>query len=168
MLTARFLSTRTNSAEAIDLNADPSRCEYPRDPAVAADAMIANPKLCDEAKTIEDVRRLFLDSHVHAALVARDRRLITVIERGDLDAELPDNTPIAELGRLDGRVVAAHSSLAHVHRRMLRNRKRRLAVIDPDGHLLGLLCLKRTLAGFCSDQDVDARATSPGDQIPLS
>lgn len=37
-------------------------------------------------------------------------------------------------------------------------RSRRLAVIDDHGMLLGLLCLKRTGLGFCSDTDVQARA----------
>ena len=39
---------------------------------------------------------------------------------------------------------------------------RRLAVVDDDGDLLGLLCLKRTLDGFCSDADVRARALEHG------
>ena len=34
----------------------------------------------------------------------------------------------------------------------------RLAVIDEECRLLGLLCLKRTRLGFCSDADVQARA----------
>jgi hypothetical protein len=36
--------------------------------------------------------------------------------------------------------------------------ERRRAVIDADGRLLGLLCLKSRLTGFCSDSDVAARA----------
>ena len=37
---------------------------------------------------------------------------------------------------------------------------RRLAVVDRDGTLLGLMCLKRTRTGFCSDEDVASRAQS--------
>lgn len=37
---------------------------------------------------------------------------------------------------------------------------RRLAVVDHDGTLLGLMCLKRTRTGFCSDEDVASRAQS--------
>ena len=33
----------------------------------------------------------------------------------------------------------------------------RLAVVDPHGVLLGLLCLKRSRRGFCSAEDVAAR-----------
>lgn len=36
--------------------------------------------------------------------------------------------------------------------------RRRRAVIDDRGLLLGLLCLKHTGLGFCSDADVRARA----------
>jgi hypothetical protein len=39
---------------------------------------------------------------------------------------------------------------------------RRLAVVDGTGRLVGLLCLKRTLDGFCSDADVRARAVERG------
>ena len=34
---------------------------------------------------------------------------------------------------------------------------RRLAVVDDDHRLLGLLCLKRSGSGFCSDDDVISR-----------
>jgi CBS domain-containing protein len=121
--------------------------------------MISNPKMCDEAATVEDVRRLFLDSHVHAALITRGRLLIAVIERSDLGPHQPDTASVARFGRLRGRVVAADEALAPVHRRMLRTNRRRLAVISTGGELIGLLCLKRSLTGFCSDQDVDARMT---------
>jgi hypothetical protein len=36
--------------------------------------------------------------------------------------------------------------------------RRRAAVTSAGGLLLGLLCLKASRAGFCSDQDVRARA----------
>ena len=35
--------------------------------------------------------------------------------------------------------------------------QRRRAVVDDSGRLLGLLCLKQRLTGFCSDDDVAAR-----------
>jgi hypothetical protein len=35
--------------------------------------------------------------------------------------------------------------------------RRRLAVIDAQQRLLGLLCLKRTRDGFCSEQDLQSR-----------
>jgi hypothetical protein len=41
--------------------------------------------------------------------------------------------------------------------------RRRAAVTSADGRLLGLLCLKASRAGFCSDQDVRARALGEAD-----
>ena len=41
--------------------------------------------------------------------------------------------------------------------------RRRAAVTSADGRLLGLLCLKASRAGFCSDQDVHARALGETD-----
>ena len=43
--------------------------------------------------------------------------------------------------------------------------RRRAAVISADGRLLGLLCLKVSRAGFCSDQDVRARALGEADLL---
>ncbi len=43
---------------------------------------------------------------------------------------------------------------------LLARGRRRLAVVDERGALLGLLCLKRRLTGFCSDADVAARGES--------
>jgi CBS-domain-containing membrane protein len=37
---------------------------------------------------------------------------------------------------------------------------RRLAVVNHDSTLLGLMCLKRSRTGFCSDEDVASRAQS--------
>lgn len=37
---------------------------------------------------------------------------------------------------------------------------RRVAVVGHDGTLLGLMCLKRSWTGFCSDDDVASRAQS--------
>jgi CBS domain-containing protein len=150
-----------NSSVPIDLNVNPPRRGDPSGATTVADAMISNPKLSDETATVADLRHLFFDSHVRVALVARDRQLIAVIERCDLGAQLAGTASIAGLGRLHGRIVGADEPLARVQRRMQSNNQRRLAVIDPDGELIGLLCLKHNLTGFCSDQDIQARMTNP-------
>jgi hypothetical protein len=53
--------------------------------------------------------------------------------------------------------MPAGASLAEVHRAMTATGRRRSA-ISAEGQLLGLLCLKASRTGFCSDQDVRARA----------
>jgi len=122
-----------------------------------AQAMVANPKVLGPGVSRSDLDQLFADDHVHAALVIDHGRLITVIQRTDLEDSLPDADPCS-LGTLTGRVVAPDAPLAAVHARMRQEQQRRLAVIDQSGRLLGLLCLKKSGTGFCSDADVQSRA----------
>ena len=119
-----------------------------------ADVMVRHPKLCHEYSTVGDVRQLFADDHVHAVLIMSGTRLLTVIDRADLGPEATDSAPAARLGRLSGRVTApAETAL----QQMIAASRRRLAVAGPDGTLLGLLCLKRSGTGFCSDENVHQR-----------
>ena len=125
----------------------------------AADAMVTCPKTHSPESSVEEIRALFDDEHVHIALiVGRDGRLITTIERPDLAAAVPSSTPVAELGTLVGRTVGPSSPLDAATAALLREGRRRLAVVDRSGRLLGLLCLKRHGNGYCSDEGVRARA----------
>ena len=126
-------------------------------PPTVADAMHRYPKLCAQGATVADLRGLFLDRHVHAALIVADGRLLTVVERGDL-AGAADDRPAVELGRLEGRTIDPAADLEDVRRRMVNEQIRRLAVVDRQLSLLGLLCLKSGGLGFCSDADVAERA----------
>lgn len=130
----------------------------PADTACVADAMVRAPKLCGADTTVGGIRALFADDHVHAALVVSGPTLLAVVERGDLHPALPPGLPAADAGTLQGRVVAPSAPLRATHDAMVRAGRRRLAVTDAAGALLGLLCLKRTGLGFCSDGDVQARA----------
>jgi CBS domain-containing protein len=121
-----------------------------------AQAMVTSPKVFGPRLSRSDLDQLFTDDHVHAAVVIDNGRLITVIQRTDLEESLPDADPCS-LGTLTGRVVAPDAPLAAVHARMRQERRRRLAVIDESGRLLGLLCLKKSGTGFCSDADVRSR-----------
>lgn len=130
----------------------------PAETACVADAVVRAPKLCGPDTTVADVRALFADEHVHAALVVAEpgTRLLAVVERADL-AALPPDFPAARAGTLRGRVVAPTAPLPPTHDAMVRAGRRRLAVTDASGALVGLLCLKRSGLGFCSDADVVAR-----------
>jgi len=122
-----------------------------------ADVMVRHPKLCHEDSTAGDVRQLFADDHVHAVLIMSGTRLLTVIDRADLGPEATDSTPAARFGRLSGRVIAPTAPADTALQQMIAARRRRLAVVRPDGTLLGLLCLKRSSGGFCSDENVRQR-----------
>ena len=124
---------------------------------VVGDVMIRRPKLCGTTTTVEQARASLLNSHVHALLVARDSLLVAVVEGEDLTGAAPCE-PIWTLGRLGGRVVGVGDDLACVTREMDERGRRRVAVVDDGGLLVGLLCRKRSRRGFCSDDGIAARA----------
>jgi hypothetical protein len=131
-----------------------------RDGLIVADAMVSHPKLLPLAATVRDVRRLFHDDHVHAALIVTQAGwLAAVVERCDISGSpAPDDAPAAPFGRLTGRTVLPGASLKATWLAMTAAGQRRNAVISAGGRLLGLLCLKASHAGFCSDEDVADRA----------
>jgi hypothetical protein len=45
--------------------------------------------------------------------------------------------------------------------------RRRAAVIRDDGKLVGLLCLKASRSGFCSEEDVRARALDDSGRVVM-
>lgn len=128
--------------------------------ATVADAMVRLPKLLPATATGRDVRELFLDDHVHAALVVDDERLLTVIEPHEAEpheADADADGPARIMGTLRGRTVAPYADLWSTWVWMTSHGRRRLAVIE-DGRCVGLLCLKRSGRGFCCDAGIRARA----------
>jgi len=140
---------RSGSAWARELRAEPAR--------TVADAALRNAKICEPDVSVAQVRQLFLDDHVHMALLVDRGRLVTTIERDDVPQHVLGDTSARALGRLTGRTIGPEVSLQDALVQMRRGSHRRLAVIDQNGSFLGLLCLKRSGDGFCSDADVGAR-----------
>lgn len=130
---------------------------------LVADAMVRFPKTHGPGCIVDDARALFEDDHVHMALiVAEDGRLVTTIERGDLAAAVPGSTPARELGTLIGRTARPTDPLDATTAALLREQRRRLAVVDDSEQLLGLLCLKKDGTGYCSDEGIRERARHAG------
>jgi predicted transcriptional regulator len=123
-----------------------------------ADAMVTSPTLHGPQTTVGELRAFFRDDHVHAALLVNGEDLIGVIERADLEAELSDDMPAAEIATTEGRTIQSDARAGDTLRAMKRTNRRRLAVIDDQGALLGVLCLKASGFGFCSDSDVRRRS----------
>lgn len=123
-----------------------------------ADAMIHAPKVCGLATSLAQLHELFRDDHIHAALIVEHGALQAVVERTDLDPRAPLDSPAHAVGYLTGRVTPPDADLAATWETMRAFGRRRLAVIDRDRRLLGLLCLKRNERGFCADTDVRARS----------
>lgn len=128
-----------------------------------AEAMVTAPVRHPLSASVRELREFFRDDHVHAALIVSPAgHLEAVVERGDLARGQAPDAAAAPLGRLAGRTVPAGASLAQVFAAMAATGRRRTAVTSADGALVGLLCLKASRTGFCSDQDVRARAGGQG------
>lgn len=125
-------------------------------PTVAA-AMIRHPKTLPHDASTAEVVSLLDDDHVHLALLVDGDRLVGTIDRADLARRSGASGSALDIANPVGRTIGPDASLVQAHRSMIESAQRRLAVIDDDGRLLGLLCLKRTLAGFCTERDVTAR-----------
>ncbi len=123
------------------------------------EVMVTEPKTMPPGVTTGDVRAAFRDDHVHMVLLTDAGALVGTLVREDL-REAPDAAPARGLANLAGRTVAPSAPADEVRGLMLAAGARRLAVVDRQGALLGLLCLKRSRTGFCSDRDVAARAAT--------
>jgi CBS domain-containing protein len=130
-----------------------------RGPTVA-DVMIRRPKALPVHASVEDVRAVLADDHVVMALLTDDGVLRGTLLREDLPDATPGAAPALPLARVTGRTVAPTAPLADVHVLLVGTGRRRLAVVDGAGRLLGLLCLKRRRTGYCSDAGVAERARS--------
>jgi CBS domain-containing protein len=122
------------------------------------DVMVTAPATMQPTATVADARAFFADDHVHMALITTSGRLLGTLVRADLADLDEDAAPALRRSRLHGRSVALHEPAEDVRVRLIAHGLRRLAVVDDDGVLTGLLCLKRKLTGFCTDADVAARA----------
>ncbi|MDT9593250.1 CBS domain-containing protein [Nocardioides zeae] len=125
------------------------------------EVMVTVPKVTPADATVAELRAFFANDHVHAALLVDGERLVAVVERADL-AGHADTVAGREVGRLDDRVVAVDADAERVRLELAAAGRRRLAVLDADGGLVGLLCLKRSGTGFCDDDGVAARAAERG------
>jgi hypothetical protein len=129
----------------------------------AGEAMLTTPVRHPLSVTVREIGDFFRDDHVHAALIVSPAGYLeSVVERDDIAGCQAPDAAAAPLGRLADRTVPAGASLADV-RQALTATGRRAAVTSADGRLLGLLCLKVSRTGFCSDQDVRARALGEAD-----
>jgi CBS domain-containing protein len=134
-----------------------------------AEVMLRTPVRHPLSATVGEIRDFFRDDHVHAALIVSPAGYLeAVVERDDIAGWQDLDAAAAPLGRLAGRTVPAAASLAEVRQAMTATGRRRAAVTSADDLLLGLLCLKASRAGFCSDQDVRARAGDEADPAAVS
>ena len=120
--------------------------------------MVTCPVIHGPSTTVGRLREFFTDDHVHIALLVDGGRLVGTVERPDLELAADDSVPAQTVASLTGRTIQADALAAEALAAMQRTGHRRLAVVAEDAKLLGLLCLKRSGRGFCSDADVANRA----------
>jgi CBS domain-containing protein len=121
-----------------------------------AEVMVTRPKTMTSDASVAAVREVLEDDHVHMVLLTERDVLRGTVVRTDLVGAC-DADPVLPSARLAGRTVPPHASAEAARQLLLARGERRLAVVDGEGALLGLLCLKRRRTGFCSDADVLAR-----------
>jgi predicted transcriptional regulator len=119
--------------------------------------MVTRPVAHPPWTTIRELRAFLADEHVHMALLVDGEELVGTVEAADLVTDLGDRAPAREVAVLDGRTVEPELDLADALEWMTTVDRRRLAVVTGDSRLVGLLCLKSSGRGFCSDEDVSAR-----------
>lgn len=136
--------------------------------------MLRAPAVLPATATVADVHDLFASPHVHMALLTASGAvgglLLSTLTREDLGAAAQEDAA-RPLGRLEGRTVRADLPVEDARLALFENGARRAAVVDDDGKLLGLLCLKRHGNGFCTDAGVASRRTAraaPGVPSPAS
>ena len=129
-----------------------------------AGAMLTTPKTHGLEITVLDAAAAFADSHVHMLLLTRGPVLHGALLRSDLDPRLDPRHPALEVATLADRTIGPDQHIDEALQLLIRGQTRRLAVTDSDGRLLGLLCLKRALNGFCNKSDLLARR----DERPLT
>ncbi|WP_457206779.1 CBS domain-containing protein [Nocardioides sp. P5_C9_2] len=139
-----------------------SEARHPAESCTASDAMVTAPWTHDPDLTVAGAHEAFTDSHVHMLLLTRDGVLHGTLARDDLSSVTDAAAPALGAATLAGRTIGPEHDLEEALDLMRQRQTRRLAVVDGTGRLVGLLCLKRTLDGFCSDDDVRARALEHG------
>lgn len=125
------------------------------------DAMLRHPTVHAADLTVGAARAVFDASpKARLLLLTDDGMLVSTVARDDLHTAADPAGPAAELGSLTDRTVAPDVPLATAYD-LMAGGLRRLAVVDASGRLLGLLCLKRNLTGFCTDDGVAAMRDTP-------
>jgi CBS domain-containing protein len=127
-----------------------------------SEVMLRHPKTLPAGASIAQARAAFKDDHVHMILLTERGTLVGTLVRADLPAATTDG-PALPWARLAGRTVSPGAPTRTVQDHLVDREIRRVAVVDADGLLLGLMCLKRDRTGFCSDADVASRSRDRDD-----
>jgi len=127
----------------------------PRESLAVRDVMVSRPKTLSADSSVGEVRALLRNPHVQTALLVDGERYAGAIDRDEIAAEVPDDAPARPFARLDAARIEPEARVSEALERLQASGGRRLVVVGADGETLhGLLCLKRSRQGFCTDRSV--------------
>lgn len=129
--------------------------------------MVTRPETMSSTATLAQVREAFCDDHVHLVLIVAEGDILqSTINRSDVETAaamcVPNDAPAAGIGTLRGRTIHVDHDANLALRTLAGAAERRRAVVDHEGRLVGLLCVKRSGRGFCSDATVAERRMNSG------
>lgn len=123
------------------------------------DAMLHHPTVHPADLTVAEARAFFASSPKrHLLLLVRDDVLVGAVSRHDVETapQAEGSAPATTIASLEGRTTTPEVPVGPLRESMAGTGLRRIAVVDDEMHLLGLLCLKASLTGFCTDEGVAA------------
>lgn len=125
----------------------------------ATDLAVLLPDVLGPEDTVGHVRLAFARGEkVKMALVVDSAGvLLTTVVRSDLDRRMPSGRLARTIGTLAGRTVRAEMTEADALVTLSDSGTGRSAVVDAQGLLVGLICLKASGLGYCSDEGIAAR-----------
>lgn len=123
-----------------------------------ADHLVRLPKTLPLTTTVAEARAEFADDHLHMLLLTSNGFLLGTLVPADLLGADSDDDLALVHAVVSGRTVPPTVNAEVMRRVLVAGGERRRAVVDRDGRLVGLLCLKSSHRGFCSDGDVAERA----------
>ena len=127
---------------------------------LVSDVMLRHPKTLPAWASAEDARSVLANDHVHMVLLTDGSTLVGTLMRTDLPPTAQVSGPALLWSTLHHRTVPPSARADVVRDDLVQRGQRRVAVVDHDGSLLGLMCLKRSRTGFCADDDTRSRAQS--------
>lgn len=113
------------------------------------EVMISRPKTLPLTATVADARALFANASVRTALLVDDGRYAGELTRADVEGK-DDAAVLGELASTTATVTRSDTVAAALER-MDAAGTDRLAVVEPDGTLRGLVCLSRSHGHLCTD-----------------
>jgi len=133
-------------------------------PRLVRDVMLTVPKTHGLDLTLHQAHQAFANPHVHMLLLTSPNGVLqgTLVrsDLGSFDGQTAPEAPAVGSAWLGGRTIDPTVHVVTAASRMREQQTRRLAVIDCHRRVVGLLCLKRTHDGFCSDANIQARAAA--------